>query len=96
MFCPKCGKEIPDEAVVCTNCGCATNGANDIYRATAGEDVPSVGFNVLGFFVPIAGLVLFCTMINKTPTKAKQIGMWALIGYIIKFVILTVSSKFMY
>ena len=25
MFCSKCGKEIMDEAVVCPNCGCATN-----------------------------------------------------------------------
>lgn len=25
MFCSKCGKEIADEAVICTNCGCATS-----------------------------------------------------------------------
>ena len=25
MFCPKCGKEIDDEAVVCIHCGCAVN-----------------------------------------------------------------------
>ena len=25
MFCSKCGKEIMDEAIVCPNCGCATN-----------------------------------------------------------------------
>lgn len=24
-FCSKCGKEIMEEAVVCPNCGCATN-----------------------------------------------------------------------
>lgn len=28
MFCSKCGKEIMDEAVVCPNCGCATNNYN--------------------------------------------------------------------
>ena len=22
MYCSKCGKEMPDEAVVCTGCGC--------------------------------------------------------------------------
>ena len=26
-FCTHCGKELMDEAVVCTNCGCAVNGA---------------------------------------------------------------------
>ena len=25
MFCSKCGKEILNEAVICPNCGCATN-----------------------------------------------------------------------
>lgn len=25
MFCSKCGKEIMNEAVICPNCGCATN-----------------------------------------------------------------------
>ena len=25
MFCNKCGKEIDNEAVICPNCGCATN-----------------------------------------------------------------------
>ncbi len=24
MYCSKCGNEINDEAIVCTNCGCAT------------------------------------------------------------------------
>lgn len=28
MFCSKCGKEIMDEAIVCPNCGCATNNYN--------------------------------------------------------------------
>lgn len=28
MFCSKCGKEIADEAVICTGCGCMVNNAN--------------------------------------------------------------------
>lgn len=28
MFCSKCGKEIADEAVICTNCGCMVKNAN--------------------------------------------------------------------
>ena len=27
MYCSKCGKELVDEAVICTNCGCAVQGA---------------------------------------------------------------------
>ena len=28
MFCSKCGKEIADEALICTGCGCAVNKTN--------------------------------------------------------------------
>lgn len=28
MFCPKCGKEIMDEAVICPHCGCSPKGQN--------------------------------------------------------------------
>ena len=28
MFCSKCGKEIADEAAICTGCGCAVNNPN--------------------------------------------------------------------
>lgn len=28
MFCSKCGKEIADEAVICTGCGCAVNNSS--------------------------------------------------------------------
>ncbi len=37
MFCSKCGREIMDEAVVCPNCGCATNNyaTNNAYPSTA-------------------------------------------------------------
>ena len=34
MFCKKCGKEIDDEAVVCPNCGCAT----DSTRVVSGDN----------------------------------------------------------
>ena len=76
-----------DEAVVCTNCGCAVNGANNLTNATAGEDIPNGGLNLLSFFIPIVGLILYCTMYSKTPRKAKQIGIFALIGFIINLVL---------
>ena len=28
MFCSKCGKQIADEAVICTGCGCAVDNPN--------------------------------------------------------------------
>lgn len=88
MFCSKCGHELANEAVVCTKCGCAINGANSIQNAAAGEDMPNGLLNVVAFLIPLAGLIMFCVMQSKTPRKANQIGLFALIGFILNFIIL--------
>ena len=92
MFCTKCGKEIADEAVVCTNCGCAVNGGKNIATAAAGEDVPNVGLNILGFLIPLVGLIMYCVMQNGTPRKANQIGLFSLIGFAINFILIIAMS----
>ena len=91
-YCTHCGKELMDEAVVCMNCGCAVNGANSIKGAIAGDDVPNGGLNILSFFIPLAGLIMFCTMQGRTPRKAKQIGIFALVGFVINIVLLVILS----
>ena len=94
-FCSHCGKELMDEAVVCTNCGCAVNGANSTANAVAGDDIPNSGLNLLSFFIPLVGLILYCTMQSKTPRKAKQIGVFALIGFIINLVLFVIVLSMM-
>lgn len=76
-FCSKCGKEILDEAVVCPNCGCAV-APNTM---TSINDAPSTGYAVLGFFIPLVGLILYLVNKDKTPLKAKSAGKGALIGF---------------
>ena len=73
-YCQHCGAQIHDEAVVCVTCGCSVA---SIYHE---PDVESTGLNVLSFFIPIVGLILYIVFNNKTPLKAKAIGKWALIG----------------
>ena len=86
MFCSKCGKEIMDEAVICPGCGCPVNG-KALQQVSSAEDIPNGGLNILGFFIPLAGLIMFCTMFGNTPIKAKQIGMFSLIGFVINLVL---------
>jgi len=86
MFCSKCGKEIMDEAVICPHCGCPVSGKS-LYQSDSGEDIPNAGLNILGFLVPLAGLIMFCSMLGKTPIKAKQIGIFSLIGFVINFIL---------
>ena len=47
---------------------------------------PSTALNVLGFLFPIVGLILFLVYNEKAPTKAKAIGKWALIGFVVGLV----------
>lgn len=44
------------------------------------EDSGSIGWAVLGFFIPIVGLVLFLVWKNTKPQCAKMAGIGALVG----------------
>ena len=84
MFCPKCGKEIMDEAVICPHCGCAT-GKNS--TGVSSGDSPSTGYAVLGFFFPLIGLILYLVNKDTYPSRAKSAGKGALIGFIVSIVV---------
>ena len=79
MFCSKCGKEINEEAVVCIHCGCAIE--NKKAPAATNNDAPSMGWAVLGFFIPLVGLILYLVNKDTAPLKAKSAGKGALIGF---------------
>jgi len=81
-FCSKCGKEIHDDAVFCVHCGCATEAVN---QRTAVDDAPSTGFWFLGFFIPLAGLILYIVEKDTKPLRAKSAGKGALVGFITSF-----------
>ena len=76
-FCSKCGKEIMEEAVICPHCGCAVAQSVDV------TDAPNMGYAVLGFFIPLVGLILYLINKDKTPLKAKSAGKGALVGFLV-------------
>lgn len=82
-FCSNCGKEIDDNAVVCPGCGCAVKQE----ALQDSNDAPSTGFAILGFFIPVAGLILYLINKDKSPKKAKSAGKGALIGFIVGIVV---------
>ena len=45
-------------------------------------DAPSMGFAVLGFFIPLVGLILYLVWKDQFPLKARSCGKGALIGVI--------------
>ncbi|MBR5278541.1 MAG: DUF4190 domain-containing protein [Clostridia bacterium] len=55
MFCPKCGKEINDEAVVCVNCGCAVNNA----KVKTASNSDGKGFAIASLICGIVSIIMF-------------------------------------
>ena len=84
MFCKKCGKEIMDDAVICVHCGCSTQEAKNVIANT--NDAPSTGMAVLGFFIPLVGLIIWAINKETKPLMAKSAGKGALIGFIVSLV----------
>ena len=81
MFCYNCGKEIDDKAAICVHCGCSMT------ARPKSPDAPSTGFAVLGFLVPLVGLILYLVYEGTHPMRAKSAGKGALIGVIVSVVI---------
>ena len=81
-YCTHCGKEINEEAVICVHCGCSLNEAKKVKE----QDSDNIGWGFLGFFVPLAGLILWLIWRDDAPKKAKNVGVGALVSAIIYLV----------
>ena len=75
-YCPNCGKEVNEKAYVCLNCGIKLKEENS-------DDSGSVGYAILGYFIPIAGLILYIALKDTKPKSAKMAGKGALISVIV-------------
>ena len=70
-FCNHCGSEIDDRAVICPKCG--------IPRRKFKPDNGGFLWGLLGFLVPMAGLVIYLLWKDTKPKSAKATGIGALI-----------------
>ena len=96
-FCQSCGAPVESAAVAGTGAaGYGSASANPSSGSSAGnyqhqntqpnynyveQDIPSTGLNVLAFFLPLVGLILYLVYVDSTPRRAKDIGKFALIGF---------------
>ena len=76
-FCKNCGAPIDDQAVICPKCGVAQQALPVV------NDSGSVGWGVLGFCIPLVGLILFLVWKDSKPRSSKMAGMGALISVIV-------------
>lgn len=96
-FCQSCGAPVESAAAAGTGAaGYGSASANPSSGSSAGnyqqqnaqpnynyveQDIPSTGLNVLAFFLPLVGLILYLVYVDSTPRRAKDIGKFALIGF---------------
>ena len=81
MYCSGCGNEVLPNAAVCLHCGQAVNA-----KPVKQDDKSSVGWWLLGFLIPLAGLILWLVWTDDSPKKAKSAGMGALVSTILSVV----------
>lgn len=82
MRCKNCGRTVDDTSSYCNNCGTRIDNKPNVSGASS-----SFGFAILGFFIPIVGLILFLVYEGKKTKRAKSAGKGALIGFITKIVL---------
>ena len=79
-FCQHCGKEILDEAVVCTGCGCSVQYTGNKMPIEV-DDTVSVGLVILSVLLPVFGVIYWPIMAKSRPKNAKTCGIAALISW---------------
>ena len=79
-FCQFCGKELPKEQNI------VSADEQNIANSNNNSDKSSMGFSILGFFIPLVGLILWLVWKKEFPLKAKSCGIGALIGFIFQVV----------
>lgn len=94
MFCKNCGKEIDDGATFCPHCG-ASQGSTPPpqQKVVDPNDKSSFGFALLGFLIPLVGLILFLVWKDSMPRRAHSCGKGALVAVIL-YVILWIIMMF--
>lgn len=84
MYCKNCGRSVDDTSSYCNNCGARIDNKPN---ADVSEDNSNLGFAILGFFIPIVGLILFLIYEEKKPKRAKSAIKGTLIGFITEIVL---------
>ncbi len=83
-YCKNCGTQIDDNAVVCPSCGVQQKELKN--NASNVSDDGNIGWGILGFCIPIVGLVLFLVWQGDRPNNAKMAGKGALISVLFSIV----------
>ena len=87
-FCQHCGKEIFDQAVICTSCGCSVRPSTAIQSEGEVDDSVSVGLVILAVLIPLFGIIYWPVKAKTRPKCALACGIAAIISWALSFVVL--------
>ena len=91
MYCKNCGQELSDTDAFCTQCGQSVNESSDSLPAVVEEKKVAkkarFAWAILGFFVPVVGLILFIIWKSEHPDVARKAGIGALAGVVTEIVV---------
>ncbi|MFW5889260.1 MAG: zinc ribbon domain-containing protein [Bacillota bacterium] len=97
-YCPNCGNPVEEDQDVCLTCGKKLK-KTEVDFSSSTKDTGDFGWGLLGFCIPIVGLILYLVWKDGQPNNAKAAGTGALISvifsvimYIIMFVIAGASA----
>ena len=80
-YCRNCGTEVNENDIKCPACGAMQQPDTLNYTpAPIQEDNGGCLWNIIGFFVPIVGLILWLVWRTEKPKTAKAVGIGALIS----------------
>ncbi len=89
-YCRDCGSVVNEDNNYCPSCGALLHtvpSQSTTPNTTKSEDGNNPGLNVLSFFIPLVGLILYLIWMTDYPIRAKGCGKWALISVIVDLVL---------
>jgi len=86
-YCQNCGSFVNDKQEVCFECGTAVKKIKPAGSSSSSDDNGGLGWGLLGFCIPVAGLILFIVWNTEKPNNAQAAGLGALISFVISILL---------
>lgn len=91
MYCPNCGKPVDDKAMFCATCGMPLRQERPLFSEVP-DDSSYFLFAILGFFLPVAGIIIFLIYEKTNPKRAKAAAKGAAVGLILPLIAAAVAA----
>lgn len=79
-FCQHCGGEVHSDAAICVHCGRTLQQVQQPSTLSSIQDEGGFLWGLLGFLVPVAGLVIYLIWKQERPNNARAAGIGALVN----------------